>query len=313
MASLLQGRFRSSPGKTERALKNELSSRPERSEVERSAVSFFGSHARCEGVRAIVFLLLLLSGFSVCRADTAQQPGFPEVASLVQQGRLAEAETKIREQLRQKPSAAGYNLLGMIEGQRKDFANAVAAFQKASRLDPANLETSLSLVHAYLASKRTGDGLRLAAELSQQHKNDAPLHSSLGILLASEGQYKSAQLELEKADALSPETFEILYNLGQTSLRAGDYRHADLVLNRALALKPESPETLYLLAQVLADESRPMDALALLVHAHKIAAENTDIMLLMAQISISQNYFEDAIPLLESAVERERRSKSSTR
>ena len=270
--------------------------------MERSAVSFLASHAHSEGVRAIAFLLLLLSGFSVCRADTGEQSGFPEVATLVQQGRLAEAEAKMREQVRLKPSVEGYNLLGMIEGERKNFPDAVAAFQKALRLDPANLETSLSLVHAYLASKRTGDGLRLAAEISQQHKNDVPLHSSLGLLLASEGQYKSAQLELEKADALSPETFEILYNLGQTSLRAGDYRQADLVLNRALSLKPDSPETLYLLAQVLADESRPMDALALLVRAHKIAVENTDIILLMAQISISQNYFEDAIPLLESGV-----------
>ena len=63
----------------------------------------------------------------------------------------------------------------------------------------------------------------------------------------------------------SPGTFEILYSLGQTLLRNSEYRQADLVLNRALALKPESPETLYLLAQVLANESRPMDALTLLV------------------------------------------------
>ncbi|MGB8537729.1 MAG: tetratricopeptide repeat protein [Acidobacteriaceae bacterium] len=246
--------------------------------------------------------LALSSGLIVCPAKAAQQSGFPEVATLVQQGRLAEAEIKMRDEVRQKPSVEGYNLLGMIEGERQDFPNAVAAFQKALRLDPANLETNLNLVRGYLASKRTGDGLSLAAELSQQHKNDVRLHSSLGVLLASEGEYKSAQMELEKADALSPRTFEILYNLGQTLLRAGEYRQADLVLNRALALKPDSPETLYLQAQVLADESRPMDALALLVRAHKIAAENTDIMLLMAQISISQNYFEDAIPLLESGV-----------
>jgi tetratricopeptide (TPR) repeat protein len=284
---------------------------------------------------AIAFLLMLLAGFSVCRVDAAEQ-GFPEVEILVRQGRLAEAETKIQEELQKKPSVEGYNLLGIIEGERQELPSAVATFQRALelspksasthnnlgniymaqkkldlaekqfrdalRLDPANLEANLNLIRAYLESKQASEGLHMAAEFSQQHKNEVQAQLSLGILLASEGQYKAAKLALEKADVLKPRTFEILYNLGQTLLLNGEYSQAELVLNRALALKPESPETLYLLAQVLADESRPMDALALLVRAHKIATENTDIILLMAQISISQNYFEDAIPLLESGV-----------
>ena len=51
-------------------------------------------------------------------------------------------------------------------------------------------------------------------------------------MLASEKQYKPAELELEKADALRPGTFEILYNLGQTYLRAGANGKAEFVLNR---------------------------------------------------------------------------------
>ena len=61
----------------------------------------------------------------------------------------------------------------------------------------------------------------MARELSAQSKADVQLHFTLGVLLASEKQYKSAQLELEKANALQPETFEILYNLGQTYLQGG--------------------------------------------------------------------------------------------
>jgi tetratricopeptide (TPR) repeat protein len=332
-----------------------------------------GEGSRAVDELCVCFFKSLLSVLSlsfvlfVGGAHAAEQSRFPEVERLVQQGHLDEAETEMRKQIQQHPSVEGYNLLGIIESDRQDLPDAVAAFQQAlqlspksapthnnlgnvyvaqkklelaekefrtalrlepanrdanynlgvllmargapaeaithlERVHPASLETSLNLVRAYLESKRAGEALRMAAELSQQHKNDVQVHFSLGVLLASEGQYKAAQLELEKADALHPGTFEITYNLGQTLLRNGEYARAELVLNRALALKPESPETLYLLAQVLADESRPMDALALLVRAHKIATENTDIILLMAQISISQNYFEDAIPLLESGV-----------
>jgi tetratricopeptide (TPR) repeat protein len=315
--------------------------------------------------RACLLALTTLFAFQALAAN--KQPSFPQVDTLVQQGRLAEAESEMRKELEQHPSVEGYNLLGIIESSQQDFPKALAAFEEALklspnsarthnnlgnvyvaekktdtaekefrtalRIDPANRDanynlgvlllargstaeaishfervrpvdvaTSLHLIRAYFENKQTAQALRIATELSQHNKNDVQMHFSLGVLLASEGQYKPAQLELASADSLKPGTFEIPYTLGQTLLRGGQYPQAELALNRALALKPESPETLYLLAQVLASESRPMDALALLVRAHKIAPENTDIILLMAQISISQNYFEDAIPLLESGV-----------
>jgi len=160
----------------------------------------------------------------------------------------------------------------------------------------------MNLVHAYLRAGRTSEGLKLAETLSAQEPRDLQRHFTLGVLLAEEKQYKPAELELEKADALKPETFEILHNLGQVYLRANDYAKAELVLNRALKAKPDSAQTMYLLAQALNDESRPVDALDLLVRAHKLAPDNPDIIFLMARVSMGQNFYEDAIPLLESGL-----------
>jgi tetratricopeptide (TPR) repeat protein len=167
---------------------------------------------------------------------------------------------------------------------------------------PKNTEARLNLIRSYLRGHRTAEALRMASELSAENVSDVQLHTTLGVLLASEKQYKPGQIELEKADSLQPGTFEILYNLGQIYLLSAEYPKAELVLTRALKLKPESHKALYLLGQVYADESRPLDALDLLVHANKIAPEDPDILLLMAQISISQKYFEDAIPLLEKGL-----------
>ncbi len=218
----------------------------------------------------------------------------------VAQKKIDLAEKEFRSVLRVEPRNrdANYNM-GVLLMARGSPAEAIPLFE---RVRPANLATSFNLIHAYFQSERTAEALRLATDLSAQNKSDVQVHFSLGVLLASEKQYKAAEFELEKADALTPGTFEILYNLGQTYLRNGEYPKADLTLTRALKLKPESPETLYLLAQVYKDESRPLDALDLLVRANKIAPENPDILFLMAQVSISQNYFEDAIPLLESAL-----------
>ncbi|HEY4904111.1 MAG TPA: tetratricopeptide repeat protein [Candidatus Sulfotelmatobacter sp.] len=210
------------------------------------------------------------------------------------------AEKEFRTALRLDPADrdGSYNL-GLLLMAKGLPAEAIPHFQ---RIRPANMETRFNLVRCYLQSGQTAAGLALARTLSAQNKDDVRLHFTLGVFLASVKQYRQAELELETANALQPETFEILYNLGQAYLRGHDFVKAEITLSRALKLKPDSPETLYLLAQVDADQSKAVDALDLLSRAHKLAPDNLDIIFLLARVSMSQNYFEDAIPLLESGL-----------
>jgi tetratricopeptide (TPR) repeat protein len=336
-----------------------------------------GGQLKLNGILALAVILLFPrvseAQQSTSRRNNGQQsskiqPQFQEAEELFRQGLIEQAKEKIQEELKRNSSSMeGYNLLGIIYSDQKDYANALEAFQHALKLDPnsisahnnignvyvaqeqphlakkefrtvlrldpgnrdgnynlglvlmaeglpaeaishfqrvrpSNVETRFNLIRAYLQAHRSAEGLKVATELSAQNKDDVQLHFTLGVMLASEKQYRAAQLELEKANALRPETFEILYNLGQTYLRGGEYAKADQVLNRALKLKHDSPETLYLLAQVYADQTRTVDALDLLVRAHKLAPQNTDVIFLLARVSMSQNYFEDAIPLLESGL-----------
>jgi len=218
----------------------------------------------------------------------------------VAEEKLDLAEKEFRSVLKSSPSNrdANYNL-GLLLLAKGSPLQSVEYFE---RVRPQTVETRFNLIRAYLASGKTTEALQVAQQLSISNKNDVQLHFTLGVLLASAKQYKQAAIELERANALKPETFEILHNLGQAYLRARDYAKAEVSLKRALKLKPSSVETQYLLAQTYSDESRPLDALELLVQAHKLAPENTDIIFLMARVSMSQNYFEDAIPLLESGL-----------
>ncbi len=296
---------------------------------------------------------------------------FQEADALLQQGHLAEAKNKIKEQLELNPSSVeGYNLLGIVYSNEHDFPNALDTFQHAlklapnsiktlnnvgnvyaaqgkfdlavkefrkvlsiepanaegnynlglvllakgapseailsfHRVRPTNIPTQLNLIRAYLQSGKTTEGLNLAKVFSAKHDGDedsVQQHFTLGVLLASEKQYRTAQLELEKANALQPDTFEILYNLGQAYVRNRDYSRAEPVLGRALKLRPDSPETMLLMAQAASDQGDQSDALDLLMRAHKLAPQNTDVILRLARISMSQKYFEDSIPLLESGV-----------
>ena len=218
----------------------------------------------------------------------------------VAEGKLDLAEKEFRTVLSLDPahSEGNYNL-SLVLLAKDSPAQAIAYLQKVR---PQNLASRSNLVRAYLRAGRTAEGLRAAADLSATNKDDVQLHFTLGVLLASEKQYKAAQLELEKANALKPETFEILFNLGQAYLRSGERSKAELALNRAIKLQPDSPEALCQLAQVYFDQKKSVDALDLLVRAHKVAPTNTDVIFLLARVSMSQNYFEDAIPLLESGL-----------
>jgi tetratricopeptide (TPR) repeat protein len=218
----------------------------------------------------------------------------------VLQGNLDQAEKEFREVLRLSPAdpAGNYNL-GVVLLAKKHPADAALCFQ---RVHPPTIASRFSLTKAYLESGKTADGLRIAKELSALHKDNVQLHFTLGVMLATEKQNHAAQFELEQADALQPQTFEILHNLGGIYLQNGELAKAEVMLKRALKLKPDSAETLYLLGQVYTQESKPVDALDQLVRAHKLAPENTDVIYSLARVSMSQNYYEDSIPLLESGL-----------
>jgi tetratricopeptide (TPR) repeat protein len=212
--------------------------------------------------------------------------------------RQASGTIRIRHQLRGIALALTLLLATSAAAQQRSSDQAAAQQTFSS-----GIAARLDQIRTYLQTGRTAQGLRAATTLSSQHKDDVQVHFTLGVLLDSEKQYKLAQLELERANALQPETFEILYNLGQTYLRNAEYNKAELTLGRALKLKSDSPETLSLMAQVDSEQGKSVDALDLLVRAHKLAPENTDIIFLLARVSMTQNYFEDAIPLLESGLQ----------
>ncbi len=211
------------------------------------------------------------------------------------------AESEFKTVLRISPTNkdGNYNL-GILLMMKGDPQSAIHYFE---RVTPPNTVTRINLIRALLGAGRVPEALRMVSELSAENKADVQIHFSLGVLLATDKRYKDAELELQKADALRPGTFEILYNLGQAFLRDSQYAQAELTLNRALSLNPDSVDAMYLLAQAYTNESRPLDALNLLLRAHNLAPGNADIIFLMAQISMSQNYFEDAIPLLESGLQ----------
>src|SRR5262249_18578441 len=153
----------------------------------------------------------------------------------VAEGKLDLAEKEFREVLESDPvnRDANYNL-GLVLMAKDAPRQAIVHLE---RVRPADAAARFNLTRAYLRAGRTTEGLKTATELSAENNQDVQLHFSLGVMLAAEKQYRAAARELEAANALKPETFEVLYNLGQAYLRNTEYDKAELTLNRALKQK----------------------------------------------------------------------------
>ena len=116
---------------------------------------------------------------------------------------LAEKEFRTVVRLAPHDRDGNYNL-GVVLLARGSPAAAISYLE---RVQPPDQPTQFNLIRAMLESRHVEEGLRLADELSTQQKDSVRVHFSLGVLMASERQFKRAQFELERADALQPDTF----------------------------------------------------------------------------------------------------------
>jgi len=221
--------------------------------------------------------------------------------SYAAQKRTDLAEQIFRKSLRLKPedATANYNL-GLLLLDRNKAKESIPYLLRVRHPD---VPTRLNLVRAYLSSGNKASGLATAEILSQSWPKDTKVHFSLGVLLGSHRQYQNAIHEFELANALEPQTFDILHDLGQAYLLSGQPAKAQETLDQALHLQPDSADTLHLMARAEMDLGKDVDALELLVRARKISTRNTDILLLMGRLSMKQQFFEDAIEVLREGVQ----------
>lgn len=100
---------------------------------------------------------LLLCGAPLLHAQRkpVAAADFSEIEALIQQHRFAEARSDVLEELKQHPSdVEAYNLLGIIETNQRDYAGAIASFQRALQISPRSTKTHNNLGSVYLAQQQ---------------------------------------------------------------------------------------------------------------------------------------------------------------
>jgi tetratricopeptide (TPR) repeat protein len=160
---------------------------------------------------------------------------------------------------------------GMTDVQNKQYDQAVAAFQKASELDPNQLAVWTNMADAYAknAEGKTGPDFdsNMQKSLDAYGKalalkpDDAGLHNNYGLALAKAKKFDDAQAELKKAADLDPPNGgKYYYNLGALEVNAGQTQAAGEAFKKAIELTPTYADAYYqygvtLLGQAKTDPS----------------------------------------------------------
>ncbi|MGH9452911.1 MAG: tetratricopeptide repeat protein [Terriglobia bacterium] len=147
--------------------------------------------------------------------------------------------------------------LGMLYGQHHDYADAVAPFQLAAKLDPDSYEMQYNLGLTYFRLKRYADARQPLEKAVALRPDLFEVNAPLGAVLYALGDDPEAYRVLDHANRLNPQNADVslllckvALNLASASNQAHRTPQARAYLLRASEAQPDDPEPHRRLAQV---------------------------------------------------------------
>lgn len=168
-------------------------------------------------------------------------PAFNAAADLARQGKLDEAEAAYKALLVKAPTIPEVYLnLAFLYRQKKDWAAAEAAYQKALELRPNYSDANAGLLAVYQASGNTEKANALAAAAT----GDPKVQFDLGVTHLNAGKYDDALAAFQKAQAADPNNPETYYYLGTIYVGMNKIADARTNLEKYVAMKPTNAQNL---------------------------------------------------------------------
>jgi putative PEP-CTERM system TPR-repeat lipoprotein len=199
----------------------------------------------------------------------------------IQAARYDDALKIARQIQQQKPgSAAGPLLEGDIALARRQFDAALAAYERAHKLEPTG--TLLIRQHQALEGMgRAEEGEKRLAVWLDSRPQDAAIRLALAERLLKRKQNKAAADHYLLLNQSNPGNLVVLNNLAWALFESGDAR-ALTFAGQAQKLQPDNPVVLDTYGWILANSGQPAKGLQHLRKASSAAPDNADIQWHMA-------------------------------
>ena len=192
------------------------------------------------------FLCLFVTTVRGQRTDLVQ--AFEQVATLIRDNRLAEAEKELNAVLRvQRDLPVALNFLGTIRAKQNRLVEAEALFLRAARNDKSFSGPRMNLAHLYLLQRSPAKAILQLKEVAALEPQNADVLVMLGDAYLAQNDLKQAEDNYLLALQDRLDNAAALLGLAQISRLQGEKREVTIYLNRVATLSADSksPEFLY--------------------------------------------------------------------
>ncbi len=158
-------------------------------------------------------------------------------------------------------------------------AEAIDMAQQALQLAPSNLDAKAALALALIHQKNFDGPISLLKECIARNPKDLSLRIELAKAQIATGEADFAEMTLDKAKTVFPDSAEPLLGLAEVSLRLNNVRQAREYLEEALTKDPHNHKAIVELASLKLDAGKAADCLAQLTGLSDDELGNSGLLL----------------------------------
>lgn len=169
--------------------------------------------------------------------------------------------------------------LGLTYERTAQKAEALARYQRAAELDPANPQYAVAAAEMLIDLDRPEEAEQFLLSRSDRLEHSAGVRQTLGHIAAMRGDADRAVALFTEAQLLAPADAGIREDLARAQMAAGQFAEAEYTLSRLLAEPDTSSrrDLKFMRAQCLMAVDRPVEARSLLIELTSDAAGQADV------------------------------------
>lgn len=209
------------------------------------------NHKKVVKAQAILFCVWCLFAVPAVAQDSDVVQRFEQVASLIRDDRLAEAEKELTEVLKVAPNLPlALNFLGTVRAKQGRLNEAEALFLKALRSDRNFTGARINLAYLYALQRTPDKALLQLREVLAVEPENAEANEKLAELLLSQSRFDDCVAFIEKRKQSSVMPPSMLVILGDAYLGKKSFEQAEENYLNALEGRLDNAGALFGLAQI---------------------------------------------------------------
>jgi Flp pilus assembly protein TadD len=215
------------------------------------------------------------------------------------QGKQAESIAAYRKSVAAKADVFESNLnLGLMLAKAGDpdaerFLHAATQLKPTAHVDEGLARAWLSLAHV-IEGKKPAEAIAAYQQVSRLQPKDPEPHLSAGALLDKQGQPEQAEVEYKQALILDSKSADATVGLANLYMKQKKLPEAEELLRKLIVLRPDDPAVHLQLSRVLAASGKPDDAAAELQAASKANPDDPAVRRELGDIYLDANKYDQA-------------------